>query len=293
MAMDPQHPFHPDEKEARLKLGAHRQVVYRILRSGERRPLLVMLHGMGSNMTRWSEFVAHTRLKQSHDLLRLDLRGHGLSVCRCEVTMERWALDLKQILDEKGYERAIIAGHSMGALLALHFARLYPAQTASLVLVEPSFPEAMSRARRWLRPVFRSVAGLIRVVNAVGLHRRHYRYRSLWQWDEEARAMIRAGQRDKVIARYASPWVDLPYSPLSVYFQDAAEILRPAPVSSDISQPVLTLLSAGGEPAHQQITRDLLGQMPQCQIREIDASHWLMTEAPDAVREAIEDFCQS
>ncbi len=288
--MKPDQLFHPDEKEARLKLGCQRQVVYRILRGEQRKPLLMLLHGMGSNMTRWSEFVAHTRLKKTHDLLRLDLRGHGLSACRCELTMERWVWDLKQILGKEGYDRAIVAGHSMGALLALHFARTCPDQTTSLVLVEPSFPEAMPKDRRWLRPVFRGAAGMIRAVNALGLHRRRYRYRSLWQWDEEARAMIRAGKRAEVIARYASPWVDLPYNPLSSYFQDAAEILRPAPVSADIRQPTLALLSSGNPPDEQQKTRDLLGLLPDCRIRKIDASHWLMTEAPDAVRSAIEDF---
>ncbi len=40
---------------------------------------LVLLHGLASNLTRWSEFVEHSALRGWHDLIRIDLRGHGVS----------------------------------------------------------------------------------------------------------------------------------------------------------------------------------------------------------------------
>src|SRR2546422_2121475 len=39
-------------------------------------------HGLGSNLTRWSEFVANTSLRADWDILRPDLRGHGGSLDR-------------------------------------------------------------------------------------------------------------------------------------------------------------------------------------------------------------------
>ena len=37
----------------------------------------LLLHGLASNLTRWSEFVERCALRERHDLVRVDLRGHG------------------------------------------------------------------------------------------------------------------------------------------------------------------------------------------------------------------------
>jgi hypothetical protein len=50
------------------------RVGYGIVRGVRTRPLLALAHGMGSNMTRWSEFFRETALKASWDLLRFDMR---------------------------------------------------------------------------------------------------------------------------------------------------------------------------------------------------------------------------
>ncbi|MFG9450979.1 alpha/beta fold hydrolase [Pseudomonas aeruginosa] len=54
-------------------------LAYRVLpaAAGARGPALVLLHGLASNMSRWSEFVERSALRGHHALIRLDLRGHG------------------------------------------------------------------------------------------------------------------------------------------------------------------------------------------------------------------------
>src|SRR5207247_72784 len=123
---------------------------YRLWRQDGRRPLLVLLHGMASNMTRWSEFVDNTGLKQQFDILRLDLRGHGESFTRGKVSMEIWSDDLKAILDAESYERAIFVGHSLGANVALHFAASQPSRVVGLTLIDPLFPEAARGIALWI-----------------------------------------------------------------------------------------------------------------------------------------------
>ncbi|NIO41475.1 MAG: alpha/beta hydrolase, partial [Burkholderiales bacterium] len=77
---------------------------YRLWQEGaQRRPLIILLHGMASNMTRWSEFVELTSLKNSWDILRLDLRGHGQSFYRGKLSAEIWSRDLVHILDHESY----------------------------------------------------------------------------------------------------------------------------------------------------------------------------------------------
>ncbi len=98
------------------------EIAYGVTRGNAPRPLLALAHGMGSNMTRWSEFFGQTALRASWDLLRFDMRGHGGSLWRGRTGMEIWCDDLAAILDAERYERAVVGGNCLGANFALHFA---------------------------------------------------------------------------------------------------------------------------------------------------------------------------
>lgn len=148
---------------------------YRLVCGAGARPVLVLIHGMASDLTRWWEFVERTDLTQSWDLLRPDLRGHGESLFRGRVGMEVWCDDLAAILRAEGYDRAVIGGHCLGANLAVFCAVRHPARTAGLILVEPMPPEAVVgslKRVRPLKPVAAAVVRIIRAMNALGIYRR-------------------------------------------------------------------------------------------------------------------------
>src|SRR5262249_56320797 len=106
-------------------------VAYRIWKPGAPRRLLALLHGVASNMTRWSEFVAKTSLGESWDILRLDLRGHGLSLYRGRLDMGIWCGDLAAILRAEGYAAAVTARPCFRAGIGAKFARRPPPATAA------------------------------------------------------------------------------------------------------------------------------------------------------------------
>ena len=107
-------------------------IAYRLWQPDRPRRLLVLLHGVASNMTRWSELVARTTLRDSWDLLRLDLRGQGASLHRGRIGMAEWCADLAGILDAEGYARAVVAGHCLGANIALEFGARHPGRASGL-----------------------------------------------------------------------------------------------------------------------------------------------------------------
>ena len=152
-------------------------VTYRICRGETPRRLLVLIHGLASNMTRWSEFVERTTLKDSWDILRLDLRGQGRSIWRGRIGMEEWCADLVNILQKEGYLRAIVAGHCLGAHIAIWFAVRYPERAASLILIEPLLHRAVTGQQRKYQlfaPLFPPLVGIIRILNRLGLYRRRF-----------------------------------------------------------------------------------------------------------------------
>ena len=268
---------------------------YRLGRARGGRGPLVLLHGVASNLTRWSEFVENTALKESWDLLRVDLRGHGESLTRAPTGMERWSDDLAAILDAEGYREAVLVGHSLGANLAVHFAQRHPARVAGLVLIDPVASEALHGRARWIgriAPFGRAFAAAIRLLNGLGLHRRRLPALDLRQLDEAARnELLATGRADAFVRRYGSPFADLEFVPTATYLQDVAELVRPLPPLAAIGAPVLALLSSGITFTDLEATARLLRALPRVEIELLDAYHWPLTEQPVAARTAIERWC--
>ena len=80
----------------------------------------------------------HRRLASLGRMIRLDLRGVGLSdpVSPSEPpTLEQWVHDVITVLDEVESERAVVFAPRDTSLTALLLATTFPARVASLVLV--------------------------------------------------------------------------------------------------------------------------------------------------------------
>jgi pimeloyl-ACP methyl ester carboxylesterase len=271
------------------------RIGYRTWRPGGPRPVLVLLHGLASNLTRWSEFVATTALRDSWDLLRLDLRGHGTSAHRGRIGMGQWCADLAAVLAAEGYPRAVVAGHCLGANIALEFAVRHPERTRGLVVIEPMLRDALTGAMRRLaaaRALGRPALWLVRTLNALGVFRRRLAPLDLLALDRQARAAIAAGQTPEGAFRaYASPLADLRTTPCGAYLEGLMAVTGRPPRLAAIVAPALALLAAGSPFSDARRTRDLLRALPDLAVVTLPARHWIPTEAPEAMRRTIEHWC--
>ena len=251
---------------------------------------LVLLHGAASNSTRWWRYVRDTRL-DGWNIVRPDLRGHAAlpdgRVDRRRAMMAAWCDDLAALLDRERCERAVIGGHCLGANIALHFAARRPERVAGLVLVEPMPRQAFTGAARRLAPLRGIASGLalaVRALNAIGVHRRRLEPMDLGEWD---RALAR-GEGD--LSRYASPLSDLRSTPLAGYLECLAAVGKPLPDLAGIAAPALVLLSASASWSDPDRSRSAMRRMPHAEVDAIAAKHWIPTEQPDAMREAIDGW---
>jgi pimeloyl-ACP methyl ester carboxylesterase len=268
-------------------------LAYRLWRPGPPRRLIVLVHGLASNHTRWEELARTTRLRQGWDLLRPDLRGFGSSRSRGRVGLDTWSQDLAAILGAEGASRAVVVGHCLGANIALDFAARYPAAAEGLVLIEPMFREALTGPQRraaHLRTPVAGLAALVRVLNGLGLYRRHLESLDLEQLDRDARAAM-AGPEGFPEQRYGSPLEDLKSTPTAIYLAGLLAVTARLPALSAIGTPALALLSRGGRYGDPEVTRRRLADMPRCQTRMLEARHWIPTECPTEMRQAIEEWC--
>lgn len=251
-----------------------------------KKPTLVLLHGLASNGSRWWDFAARTRLTDWR-ILRPNLRGAAGSTDRRPVGMREWSDDLARLLDAEGASRAVVAGHCLGANIALNFAAFHPQRAAALVLIEPMPPRALTGKLGFLRhfrfiPI--AISWLVRGLNAIGIYRRHIEPMDLETWDKA----VRAGTAK--LAVYSSPFSDLRFTPLAAYFRALAAVGDPLPDLAQITCPVLVLMSKNTNMTDLARARTELQRLPAAEFVQLDAEHWIPTEQPEAMCRAIEDW---
>ena len=142
-----------------------------------------------------------------------------------------------------------------------------------------------------LRPLLRPLASGLRALAVLGVHRRTLAPLDLERLDLATRAAMAQGGGTFPEARYASPWEDLRSLPTVVYPQDLLALAAPLPDLAQIGAPVLALLSAGTAFGDPDATARHLARLPSLTTKHLAASHWIPTEQPQAMRSAIEDWC--
>jgi pimeloyl-ACP methyl ester carboxylesterase len=121
--------------------------------AGEGIPV-VLLHGLTATH-RYVVMGSKALERSGHRVIAYDARGHGSSAPAPAPDAYRYedlVTDLERIMDERGIERAVLAGASMGAHTLLRFALEYPERAAALVVVTPAYdpvdnddPERLAR----------------------------------------------------------------------------------------------------------------------------------------------------
>jgi pimeloyl-ACP methyl ester carboxylesterase len=108
--------------------------------TGEGRPI-VLLHGLTA--TRRYVVMGSTALQRAgHRVVAYDARGHGESLPAPTPEAYEYtdlATDLVDVLDDRGIDRAVLAGASMGAHTLLRVALDHPGRVAGLVVITPAY----------------------------------------------------------------------------------------------------------------------------------------------------------
>jgi pimeloyl-ACP methyl ester carboxylesterase len=247
------------------------------------RPTIVFIHGAQNDHTVWilqSRYLAH----HGYGVLALDLPGHLRSEGPPLDSVEAMADRIARALDEAGVTRALVAGHSMGSLIALEVARRRADLVKGVALVGTAFPmrvaeplleatraapaEAMDMINVWSHSA--SIAAFDPKPSAPGPG-----FSTVWQ-------NLRLMQR---IARVSGPEV------LAADFSACNRYAGGLEAAAALACPALFVLGAADLMTSPRAARALIDA---CRDKEVvtlpRTAHALMSENPDGVRTAIARF---
>jgi pimeloyl-ACP methyl ester carboxylesterase len=114
--------------------------------AGAGRPPVLLIHGLAQ--TAWSWTPVARRLRRLTRVLSVDLRGHGLSDSpRSGYDLESLAYDALTVLVANGFgadaggPAAVVAGHGLGAMVAVTMAGVQPTSIAGVALVDAGWED--------------------------------------------------------------------------------------------------------------------------------------------------------
>jgi len=108
-------------------------------------PFLICLHGLGGSTETFSPLAPS--LPSTYNIILVDFPGFGktpLAGVRKPLSVEGLVVDLADLIaslrgssDDSASSKVVIFGHSLGAIVALHYAAKHPQSVAGLMLLGP------------------------------------------------------------------------------------------------------------------------------------------------------------
>jgi pimeloyl-ACP methyl ester carboxylesterase len=251
--------------------------------TGGREPIadqtwLVLLHGAQNDHSVWAlqgRWFAH----HGWNVLALDLPGHGRSEGPPPDTIEGYADWVAAALEAANIDRAAVAGHSMGSLIALELAGRDMSPVDHLILIGTAYPMVVSE--HLLQAARERLPEAIDMITAWS--------HSGWGQKPQAPApgsfLNWAARRlmQRVAARHGSEILANDFAACNAY-QGGLE------AAGRVRCPSSLILGGRDIMTPPSRARDLANTLPASrQVVIAQAGHSLMTETPDAVLDALRD----
>lgn len=233
---------------------------------------VVLLHGLFGTLDNLGAIARD--LQQTHPILQLDLRNHGLSPHADSMSYAAMAHDVSLLLDQLEMEKVVVIGHSMGGKAAMALTALVADRIEKLVVIDIAPVDYQVKRHEH---IFQA----LQAVSAAGISQR-----------QEAAQLMRQYLNEEGVIQFL----------LKSFYADGWRFNLPALIDQYANiigwQEIPpwhhpTLFICGGlSPYVQQHHRDAITrQFPQSRAHVIaGCGHWVHAEQPEKVLRAIHRF---
>ncbi|MEO7199863.1 MAG: alpha/beta hydrolase [Dokdonella sp.] len=242
-------------------------------------PTVVFIHGVLNDHSVWilqSRWFAH----HGFNVLAVDLPGHCKSAGAPPASVEEGARFVLALLDAAGIDNAALVGHSFGSLIALETAAQAPERVTHLALVGTAYPMGVSPAL--LESSLNDPERAIALVNTFSQSTLAPPPSTLgpgtWLYGA-SRALMR-----RVLASNREANV------FHIGFKACNDYANGEAAMAAVRCPVLFLLGKDDQMTPPRATKLLIAKAQHSKVVTVRAGHALMSEAPDAVLDALRHF---
>ena len=227
---------------------------------------VLFVHSLAGNGGQWALQLDH--LRRHRRAVAVDLRGHGDSdpADDGDYTIPAFAADVAAVADELALRHFVLAGHSLGGLVAIEYASRHPERVAGLLLVDPNGDQTRI-PREQMEPFLAAL-----------------RNDPLQELDSYFRQLVAHGDHD------AAGWV---LEDLRLTHEDAvaksvegAMSYSPLPALERYPGPKLSIVSDMNSMPFS--LHHLLPDLPVLYMP--GTGHWLMMDRPEAFNRLLDDF---
>jgi pimeloyl-ACP methyl ester carboxylesterase len=250
--------------------------------------LMLLLHGFGGNARIWDDLARLLRAAlPDHRLVGLDGRDGGdTDHPATGYERERFTNDILAVHGALGGEPMVLVAHSRAGWLAAWLAARHPQRVARLILVDPArlaYPGEADEDRTY--EVVRAALGPFDSEAAALAWARRADPEARWtptrtrSFLETLRPRAAGGLEGK-----------LPPSAIDELRRARAEGGEVVEAASRISAPTLLLLATRQRPSRLADKLAYAERIPETKVVRIEGTHYLQTDAPDEVADAIVAF---
>lgn len=234
-------------------------------------PAVLLLHGAANDHSAWqwqSRYLAH----HGYAVIAPDFPAHGRSPGAVRTSVGDLADWAGELLAALGRDRAFVAGHSLGSLVALELALRQPDRVAALVLAGTSVPMPVGEA--FLAAAKDDSPAAHAMQSAWG----HARLSPLAASPVPGTSLLAAGRR---LVERAAPGVQ--YAGLA-----ACHAYAPAPGRIEaLTVPTTVIAGRFDQMTPPRAGEALARRIPEARFVLVDAGHAMPSEAPRAVLAAL------
>jgi pimeloyl-ACP methyl ester carboxylesterase len=241
-------------------------------------PTVVFIHGAQNDHSVWglqSRWFAH----HGYGVLAVDLPGHGRSGGPALTSVEAMADWLLALLDAAGVRHALLAGHSMGSLVALEASLRAPGRVRGLAMLGTTYP--MKVSDQLLSTARDDEETAIDMVNIWSHSSIAHKPSSPGPGFSVLGGSRRLMQRMSAINPDALFHTD--FSACNAYANGEA-------AARAVACPAVFIFGAKDMMTSPRSTKTLTGAIAHGKVVTVDAGHSLMAEQPDAVLDALIAF---
>jgi pimeloyl-ACP methyl ester carboxylesterase len=259
---------------------------------------IVLVHEL--TRTPWSWLPVAHRLAPGYPIIAPDLRGHGASDAPLAgYELESLALDVLTVMAGQGWGEsvvgpsAVVAGHGLGAMVAVEMARLQPGSVAGLALVDGGWESMLEATRMLPMQLVEAMAEPPEVLASMAAWLADRRAFDVASWDADQETAARS----QVVETHSGRVAPVTKGSVTRRVVEAMYAYRPLAALIDVRCPV-SLLVADAATADDEDRRERLlaiedvqqaraaAGLPPARVRRFPgAGHDLMRHRPIAVAE--------